>query len=173
MSGSAVDIRIIRPNDDKAIRQVILTCLDEFGIIDEAESDSDLESISTAFLPPRHRFFVALDGQRVIGGCGIRPLGGGDGHVAEIRKAYIVPEYRGKGIGLRLLNSCIEAAQLFEFTALYVETKKNMGGAKRLYTEAGFAPLDQPHSEGRATGRDFWMIKAVPKAKKLDIPEEV
>ncbi|CAN5331412.1 hypothetical protein BH20ACT24_BH20ACT24_21040 [soil metagenome] len=102
------------------------------------------------FAPPAGRFVVArLDGRSV--GCGgIRPY---EGPIAEIKRMYVDPPARRRGIGRVILSRLEEAAGKLGYRAARLETGLMQPEAIALYESAGYervAPygehLDDPMS---------------------------
>lgn len=146
MSAPAITIRPIAPADDPAVAAIIRQVMTEHGAVGDgfAITDREVDGMWSAYARGRRAYFVAeLDG-RVAGGGGIAPLDGGDGATCELRKMYFLSELRGRGVGRELLALCLDAARGFGYARCYLETLASMGPAQRLYTRAGFRPLDAP-----------------------------
>lgn len=80
---------------------------------------------------------------RVVGGAGLGPLHGlspSEG-VGEIRDLVVRPEWRGHGIGARLLKRCIDEAKRLGYQRLYLETTPHMEQAQKLFIRYGFRPV--------------------------------
>lgn len=57
----------------------------------------------------------------------------------EIKRMYVLPEYRGKGIGLKILKELELWAAELNYHACILETGKKQPEAIRLYQKAGYA----------------------------------
>ena len=82
--------------------------------------------------------FLALDGTRVVGGCDILS---GDRETLRHRGElgmFVVPEWRGKGIGERLLTACLAKAKTNGITRVELEVRADNEPAIRLYRRVGF-----------------------------------
>lgn len=61
-----------------------------------------------------------------------------DDQKAEIKRMYVLPEYRGKGIGLKILNELELWATELNFEECILETGKKQPEAISLYQKAGY-----------------------------------
>jgi GNAT superfamily N-acetyltransferase len=72
-------------------------------------------------------------------GCGaLRALGGS---AAEVKRMYVVPEARGRGISKALLAALEDAARERGWTTLRLETGSMQPEAVGLYPSAGYRPI--------------------------------
>ena len=82
---------------------------------------------------------VARDGERVVGWCDIQP---GWHHTLKHCGALgmgVLEEYRGQGLGTRLLQSCISEARKSGITRVELEARVDNVHALKLYERLGFA----------------------------------
>jgi len=137
-------LRPMTPADDAAMAAVIRTVMPEFGAVGSgfAISDPEVDWMSRAYAEPRHAYFVVERNGKVLGGCGIAPLIGGDADTCELRKMYFLPEARGTGAGAAMMARCLDAARGAGFTRCYLETLTGMDAAQRLYERSGFQRID-------------------------------
>lgn len=91
------------------------------------------------FLPPYGVFLVArVDGQDV--GCGgWRTLETG---VGEVKRMYVAPIYRRRGLSRALLRALVADARAQGMRRLVLETGPLQPEAIGLYTAEGFVPCD-------------------------------
>ena len=99
--------------------------------------DQEMAALPGAYAAPQGRlFFAEIDGQPA--GCvGVRPLHDSDG-VCEMKRLYVDPEMRGRGVGARLALAAIKAAKEIGYRKLMIDTLPNMRMAVKLYRELGF-----------------------------------
>jgi len=139
-------IRPIRPEDDEAVAAIIREVMASFGATGPGYSSSDAEvgAMSAAYDGVRAVCFVIeLDGS--VAGCGgIGPLAGADADICELRKMFLLPLARGRGLGRALLQRCLEAARGRGYRRCYLESLAAMDAAQALYRQAGFRRLDGP-----------------------------
>ncbi|MGY1746311.1 GNAT family N-acetyltransferase [Blastococcus sp. SYSU D00695] len=82
---------------------------------------------------------VARDAAGTAVGCGaLRPLEGG---AAELKRMYVDPAARGRGLSRRLLTALEEAALARGWTTLRLETGPRQPEAVGLYESAGYRPV--------------------------------
>ena len=139
-------IRPIRAADDVAVAAIIRDVMASFGATGPEYSSSDPEvgAMSAAYDGARSACFVLEDGGRVLGCGGIAPLAGAEPDVCELRKMYLLPEARGRGLGERMLRHCLEAARVRGYRRCYLETLSSMDAAQKLYLKTGFTRLAAP-----------------------------
>ena len=139
---------------------VIRTVMPEFGASGPGFSilDPEVDGMSSAYGGERAAFYVVRRGDDVVGGAGIAPLDGATADVCELKKMYFLSEVRGLGIGRELLDRCLDAARERGFRICYLESLERMISARRLYTRAGFRPIDAPMGCTGHTGCDRWYV---------------
>ena len=90
------------------------------------------------FQPPDGTFLVAfLDGEPA--GCG--GVGRLEETVGELRRMYVLPQHRGKGLGRALLVALEDAARELGYTTMRLETGNEAPEALGLYTASGYEPV--------------------------------
>jgi putative acetyltransferase len=115
-----------------------------------------LENIYDHYSPEGRRFFVARDMAKdvLIGAAGLGSLHGlplSEG-MGEIRDLVVESNYRGRGVGKRLLRRSVEMAREFGYTRLYLETTPQMENAKKLFVRFGFRAVE--HAKGEKSNAE-------------------
>ncbi len=138
-----IQIRRITPNDNRQVAEIIRTVMPAFGASGKgfAIHDAEVDSMATAYSQPRCAYFVCEVHGKILGGGGIAPLMGGDIHTCELKKMYFLEEGRGKGLGQRILEACINAAREADYHYCYLETFNTMKDAMKLYEKNGFKKI--------------------------------
>ena len=139
----SVSIRKISPKDRASVSQLIRTVMPEFGAggTGFAIHDKEVDDMFAAYSASRTAYFVCEENSRIIGGGGVAPLEGGREDICELKKMYFLPEGRGRGLGRKLLTSCLDAARDFGFKNCYIETFNTMTDAMKLYEKNGFRKI--------------------------------
>lgn len=139
-----VEINKIKKEDNDFAKALILSTLKEFGACGPgyASGDDELNDMFHAYQSKDCAYYIVkVDGER-MGAGGFAPLVGDDRQVCELRKMYLLPETRGKGIGKKLIAFCMAEAKKAGFTQMYLETLKAMTAAQKLYQSYGFEYLE-------------------------------
>jgi GNAT superfamily N-acetyltransferase len=90
-------------------------------------------------LSPPHGGFVVLteDGRPVAGG-GVKRL---DDRTCEIKRMYVVPDARGRGVGRELLAALESLARDLGYAVARLDTGAKQPGARRMYERAGYVAV--------------------------------
>ena len=90
------------------------------------------------FEPPCGVFLVVRDEGRAVGCGGVTRF---DETRAELKRMYVVPEARWRGLGRLLLESLEDEARQLGYTGIVLETGKDQQESLGLYTSAGYEPI--------------------------------
>jgi putative acetyltransferase len=159
----AIHIRAIAPEDNQAMAQVIRTALAEFGANKPGTVffDPTTDALYELFRTPGSAYFVALDANQVIGGCGIFPTENLPEGTSELVKLYVNQSARGKGLGKLLLEKSMHWAKNNGYTQVYLESMPELSKAVSIYEKLGFKNLPGPLGNSGHDGCDIWMIKTL------------
>ena len=69
---------------------------------------ADAVRLPGPYVPPRGGLWIALDGDDVVGCVALQPLPAG---VGEVKRMFVDPAWRGRGVGRALLERLIAAAR--------------------------------------------------------------
>lgn len=133
-------IRTANPADSPAIKHVVFTVLHEYGLDpDPGGTDVDLDNVQQTYLAKGGMFLVVESAEgRIVGTAGLMPSEPGE---VELRKMYLLPEVRGRGLGRELLRRCIQFARAHGYREIRLQTNRVLVEAVRLYEQAGFRPV--------------------------------
>ncbi len=136
MTAEALTIRQERPDQPDVAR--LIAALDAHAIALYPAESNHLLDIG-ALCAPAVTFLVVRAGREAVG-CGALlrdPRGWG-----ELKRMYVRPDQRGRGIGARLLAELAAIAQASSLPLLRLETGIHNTEALGLYRRAGFAERD-------------------------------
>lgn len=154
-------IREIKKQDNQQIAAVIreVFIVDDFPKTGTAFADTQLDFMFEAYDKPRATYFVVENNGKIIGGAGVSQLESSPSTICELQKMYFLQEARGKGIGLQMIQKCLQEAADLGYEKCYLETLPEMVIAQHLYKKAGFEYLCEPMGNTGHTTCPVWMIK--------------
>jgi putative acetyltransferase len=154
-------IRPIRAGDNAAIASIIRRTLAEFGANKPGTVyfDPTTDDLFSLFSVHGSAYFIAEVEGKIVGGSGVFPTKGLPEGCCELVKLYLLPEMRGQGLGLMLMEKCFQKAIDLGFSEMYLETMPELKTAIGLYEKAGFTFLSGPMGQSGHFGCDLWMIK--------------
>lgn len=155
------NFRLIQAEDNSVVAKIIRSVMKEYGVTGEKTSfwDAEIDTMYDSYQDAQSTFFVLEKDKTVIGCGGIGPLADSDGKTCELRKMYFLPEARGKGLGKKMLNLCLEEAKKLGYQRCYLETSGSMQEAQHLYKKTGFKKLDAPQGNTGHGGCLDWYVK--------------
>jgi GNAT superfamily N-acetyltransferase len=109
--------------------------------------ERDLAEIATTYGPPGGAFLLAWEGTELAGCGALRRL---DGEAAELRRVYVRPPFRGKGIARTVSMALMGEARRLGYALVRLDIPPRMSEAKRLYESLGFKPI--PPYAGQPAG---------------------
>ena len=130
---------------------------EEYGIQCDIESMLD-ETVREfdKFLPPFGRLLFAEYKGQVVGLACMRKI---REDTVEIKRMYVQPAFRRKGIGRALLESLVENAREIGYPTIRLDSTRFMAEAHSLYRSVGFQEIE-PYSESEIPEqfRQHWIF---------------
>jgi putative acetyltransferase len=140
-------IRDYRPGDEEAVFEIVEQVLAEYGLTtNPAETDADLDDIHDSYIAGGGTFKILEEDGRIIGSYGLYPT---TPRSCELRKMYLLPEFRGQGLGRRMLEDALGRARRLGFEEMTLETNSRLREAISLYRCYGFAKYTPEHMSDR------------------------
>jgi ribosomal protein S18 acetylase RimI-like enzyme len=113
------------------------------GAYDDASRLDNPPLLPAELRPPAGAYYVGFEGTEAVAGGGLRPLGDG---VAEIKRMYVRPEARSRGLAAQLLRTLEDAARALGYASVRLDTGPKQVPAQRLYRAAGYVEI-APYNE--------------------------
>ena len=131
------------------------------------ERSFEVEPVDEAILNDPQRAVIdgggailfARAGRDVIGTVALKHHGDG---VFELTKMAVTERCRGRGIGRRLLDACLEKYRALGGRELYLESHSSLAAALELYASAGFERRSR-ESRSEYARADVYMVYRDPQ----------
>ncbi|HZY05201.1 MAG TPA: GNAT family N-acetyltransferase [Anaeromyxobacteraceae bacterium] len=107
---------------------------------------AEVAGLPGAYAPPRGRLLVAWVDERPAGCGALRPI---EGDAAEMKRMWVRPSFRGRGLGRAVAEALLAAARSEGYARIRLDTLPSMAEAQALYRSLGFVKVppynDNPH----------------------------
>jgi putative acetyltransferase len=146
----SLEVRTVRVADVAAVIELVATTLAEFGLEfgRGATTDDELRALPDSYAARGGAFWVGCDGDALLGTCGVFPVAEA---TFELRKMYLRPAARGRGLGVRLLEVAVAWARDHGGRRLVLDTVESMTRAIAFYEAHGFVRDDAQKRGSRCT----------------------
>jgi ribosomal protein S18 acetylase RimI-like enzyme len=143
-------IHVRTPDHYAWVRRLFQQYADALGFDLEFQDFSrELATLPGEYAPPRGCILLAARAEAYVGCVALRPL---ENSVCEMKRLYVIPDFRGQKIGRILARGIIDEARLRGYEHMRLDTIATMTAAKSLYLSLGFRsikpyrynPLDDP-----------------------------
>ena len=101
--------------------------------------DHELEKLPGDYAPPNGALLLARDNGETVGCAALRRI---DDFTCEMKRLYVKPLHRGKGIGRRLAKEIIRIAREIGYDTMKLDTITSMVEATTLYRSLGFVETE-------------------------------
>ena len=107
--------------------------------LDFQDFDDELVNLVNMYSPPTCCLLLAEYNDQIVGCVGLRRFEKG---ICEMKRMYVLPEFRGKKIGRKLAVAIITEARKCGYKKMLLDTIAFMKEATSLYQSLGFQPID-------------------------------
>jgi ribosomal protein S18 acetylase RimI-like enzyme len=147
-----VSVREARPDEVELVR----TLFREYA--DSLDTDLSFQDFQRELmeLPGFYRVILVAEDEGVVVGCAaVREFAPG---IAELKRLYVRPTARGRGLGRTLSVEAIERARAAGFESIRLDTLPTMEAATELYRGLGFHEIP-PYRYNPVPGTRFFERK--------------
>lgn len=121
---------------------------------DEVAWEAELAGLPGKYAPPKKgRLLIAYRGGQPAGCVALRDLGD---NVAEMKRMFVPPVFRGLGVGRALADRVIADARQAGYRRMRLDTSRRQAEAIRLYEASGFQRIE-PYYDVSEDLRD-WLV---------------
>lgn len=153
--------RKIEKKDNIEIATLIRAVLTEFGVNQPGTvfTDPTTDALFELFQTIDAYYYLALDNDKIVGGCGLYPTKGLPHGCIELVKFYLDSNYRGHGIGKKLMQLSLDKAKELGYTTVYLESLPQLDKAVGMYEQAGFKHIPERLGESGHFACNILMLK--------------
>jgi GNAT superfamily N-acetyltransferase len=98
----------------------------------------ELDGLPGDYAPPDGQLLLAIEDDQAVGCVAMRKSGDG---VCEMKRLYVKPAYRGKGLGRRLGEAIIAEARAIGYRKMRLHSLASMKEAMAMYRSLGFIEI--------------------------------
>ncbi len=148
-----IDIRPFSPPDLERTRDLFREYERDIGVsLCFQGFERELERLPGDYAPPAGRLLLASDGDDLVGCVALRPLPNCAG---ELKRMYVRPTHRGRGVARRLAERLLEESTLAGYRIVRLDTLDRMLAARALYRSLGFVEI--PAYNEHSVAGTVWM----------------
>lgn len=123
-----------------AIRELFLEYANSLGFsLCFQGFDQELAALPGDYAPPHGRLLLAISNGRPAGCVALHKI---EPSICEMKRLYVRPDYRGKGLGRALAEKIISVARQIGYKKLRLDTvESEMQAAVAMYRQLGFREI--------------------------------
>ena len=107
--------------------------------LDFQDFEQELRGLPGKYASPNGALLIGLSGNKTVGCVAVRRL---DSTICEMKRLFVKPQARGKGMGRKLAQEIISIAQKLGYSLMRLDTLDRLAEAMHLYESLGFKRTD-------------------------------
>jgi putative acetyltransferase len=157
MSSAPLSIAPFAPPHAAGVLDVIGAVFAEYGMtFDPDDFDADLRDIDRHYAGAGGAFFVLLDGGGVVGTVAAVPK---SATACEVKRLYLLPQYRGRGQGRAMMEHILAWARAAGFRDAIAWSDVRLQTAHVVYDRLGFERIGERQLEDIDRSRELGFSK--------------
>lgn len=104
--------------------------------LDFQDVEAELEALPGPYAAPDGAILLAEVSNAAVGVVAVQPLD--EDGVCEMKRLYVVPNHRGRGVGRALGEAILDTARALGYDTMRLDTVASMEPARALYRSLGF-----------------------------------
>ncbi len=101
--------------------------------------DQEMATLLGDYSPPTGALLLAEDQGKAVGCVAIKKI---SNEMCEMKRLYVRPNRRGKGVGKLLTETILQKARNFGYKRVRLDTLPSMKEAISMYVSIGFKPIE-------------------------------
>jgi ribosomal protein S18 acetylase RimI-like enzyme len=145
--------------DIPVVRRLLREYADSLGLSLEFQGfERELAGLPGEYAAPDGALLVARDGAAIAGCVALRRL---DEPTCELKRLYVRPAWRGRGVGAALADAIVGEARRLGYRRIRLDTLPGMETAQSLYERLGFREI-APYRPNPVAGARFLELDLGP-----------
>jgi len=129
-------IRLVQTDDIPEVRAMLREYVAWIGLdLSFQEIDDEIADLPGDYDEPTGALLVAEENHHLIGMIALRPL---SGSICEMKRLWVRPEGRGRGVAKELVAQILDQARHLNYDEIRLDTLPMMTNAQSLYESLGF-----------------------------------
>lgn len=117
--------------------------------------EKELAELPGRYAPPEGRLLLAMENEHAAGCVALRKIAN---DTCEMKRLYVRPEFRRRGVGKKLTAAIVTAAREIGYDYMRLDTLASMTEAVALYESLGFGRIP-PYNENPSADAIFMELK--------------
>ena len=114
----------------------------------------ELAGLPGDYAPPGGILLLAMQGQTAAGCGALRKL---DPSTCEMKRLFVRPEFRGRGLGKALARRLMDEAVRLNYSRIVLDTLDRLSAAMAIYESLGFVRT-RPYYQNPLPGVVYWEL---------------